>query len=86
MFAHYEGEQDKKLREQAKKQPQAANPPNRIAGGPWNWALARKNQTFTCRSIPRAAFRVAGDAAAFPTRAERYGPQSGDLKNFEPAL
>jgi len=90
MFAHYEGEQDKKLREQAKKQPQAAQSgPNRMRGwGRGNWAFARKNQTiYMPLNTAWLRFRVAGDADGVPNpRLSDVDLKVTNLEELEPAL
>lgn len=91
MFAHYEGEQEKKQREQAKKQPQAVQSgPNRMRG--WgrggNWAFARKNQTiYIPLNTAWLRFRVAGDADGIPNpRLSDVDLKVADLEELEPAL
>ncbi len=69
MFAHYEGEQDRKQRELAKKQPQAAQsgPPRRKGWGHGNWAFWRKNLTlYMPLNTAWMRFRAAGDTNGVP--------------------
>ncbi len=91
MFEHYEGEQDKKLREQAKKRPQETpTGPNRMRG--WgrggNWAFARKNQTiYMPLNTAWLRFRAAGDRDGVPNpRLSDIDLKVFDLEELEPAL
>ena len=69
MFAHYESEQDKKQRELAAKQPQAAQtgPPRRTGWGHGNWAFYRKNLTlYMPLNTAWMRFRAVGDTNGVP--------------------
>jgi putative ABC transport system permease protein len=69
MFAHYESEQDRKQREFAAKQPQAAHiGPNRKTGwGHGNWAFYRKNLTlYMPLNTAWMRFRAVGDTNGVP--------------------
>ena len=72
MFAHYEGEQEKKERELAKKKPAEpqAGPARREGWGRGNWAFWRKNYTlYMPLNTAWMRFRVAPEQrTAFPTR------------------
>ena len=69
MFAHYESEQDRKQRELAAKQPQAAQsgPPRRTGWGHGNWAFYRKNLTlYMPLNTAWMRFRAVGDTNGVP--------------------
>jgi putative ABC transport system permease protein len=91
MFTHYESEQDRKVREEAKKHPQAAEAgPSRRKG--WgrggNWAFERKNRTlFMPLNTAWMRFRSAGDASGIPdNRLSDIGLKVTSLEELEPAL
>ena len=91
MFTHYESEQDKKAREEAKKHPQAAEAgPARRKG--WgrrvNWAFERKNLTlYMPLNTAWVRFRSAGDASGIPdNRLSDIGLKVTSLDQMEPAL
>ena len=92
MFEHYEGEQEKKEREAAKrKKPDEAQAgPNRMRG--WgrrgNWAFARKNQTiYMPLNTAWVRFRAAGDKGGIPdNRLTDIDLKVSDLSLLEPAL
>jgi ABC-type antimicrobial peptide transport system permease subunit len=91
MFEHYEGEQDKKLREQAKNHPQEAKAGpsrNRGWGRGGNWAFARKNQTiYMPLNTAWLRFRAAGDRDGVPNpRLSDIDLKVFDLEELEPAL
>jgi ABC-type antimicrobial peptide transport system permease subunit len=92
MFEHYEGEQDKKLREQAKNHPQEAKAGpsrNRGWGRGGNWAFARKNQTiYMPLNTAWLRFRAAGDRGdGVPNpRLSDIDLKVLDLAELEPAL
>ena len=92
MFEHYEGEQDKKEREAAKRK-QAQEPqsgPSRVRG--WgrrgNWAFYRKNQTiYIPMNTAWVRFRAAGAKTGFPdNRLTDIDLKVADLSLLEPAL
>ncbi len=69
MFQHYEGEQDRKIRELAKKQPQAPQmgPARRKGWGHGNWAFWRKNLTlYIPLNTAWMRFRAVGDTNGVP--------------------
>ena len=70
MFAHYEGEQEKKERELAKTQPQGSRRPGPPAGGVGAAAIGRftaRTTPSTCRSTPPGCASVpAGDTNGVP--------------------
>jgi putative ABC transport system permease protein len=91
MFTHYESEQDKKKREQAKKHPQEAQAgPIRQKG--WgrggNWAFQRKNLTlYMPLNTAWVRFRAAGDASGIPdNRLSDIGLKVKNLDQMESAL
>ena len=92
MFEHYEGEQDKKEREAAKKKsaegPQAGPARNRGWGRRGNWAFFRKNQTiYVPMNTAWVRFRAAGAKTGFPdNRLTDIDLKVADLSLLEPAL
>ena len=92
MFMHYEGEQEKKLREMEAKQPRAVQAgPTRQRG--WgrrggNWAFYRKNLTvYMPLNTAWLRFRAAGDRDGIPDpRLSDIDLKVADLENLEPAL
>jgi ABC-type antimicrobial peptide transport system permease subunit len=91
MFTHYESEQDRKLREEAKKHPQApeAGPARRKGwGGRGNWAFERKNMTlYMPLNTAWVRFRSAGDTNGVPdNRLSDIGLKVTSLEQLEPAL
>jgi len=91
MFTHYESEQDRKVREEAKKHPQAADAgPSRRKG--WgrrgNWAFERKNRTlYMPLNTAWVRFRSAGGASGIPdNRLSDIGLKVTSLEELEPAL
>ena len=92
MFEHYEGEQERKLREQAKHHPQQAKTgPSRNRGwgrGGNNWAFWRKNQTiYVPLNTAWLRFRAAGDRDGIPDpRLSDIDLKVFDLGDLEPAL
>ena len=92
MFEHYEGAQEKKLREQAKNHPQEAKTgPSRNRGwgrGGSNWAFTRKNQTiYMPLNTAWLRFRAAGDRDGIPDpRLSDIDLKVFDLGELEPAL
>jgi ABC-type antimicrobial peptide transport system permease subunit len=91
MFTHYESEQDRKVREEAKKHPQAADAgPSRRKG--WgrrgNWAFERKNRTlYMPLNTAWVRFRSAGDASGIPdNRLSDIGLKVTSLEEMESAL
>jgi putative ABC transport system permease protein len=92
MFEHYEGEQDKKEREAAKKKsaegPQAGPARNRGWGRRGNWAFFRKNQTiYIPMNTAWVRFRAAGAKTGFPdNRLTDIDLKVADLSLLEPAL
>jgi len=91
MFTHYESEQDRKIREEAKKHPQVADAgPTRRKG--WgrggNWAFDRKNRTlYMPLNTVWVRFRSAGDASGIPdNRLSDIGLKVTSLEELEPAL
>jgi putative ABC transport system permease protein len=91
MFTHYESEQDKKIREEARKHPQEAQSgPARMRG--WsrrtNWAFERKNQTiYMPLNTAWVRFRAAGDASGIPdNRLSDIGLKVTGLEQMEAAL
>jgi ABC-type antimicrobial peptide transport system permease subunit len=91
MFEHYEGEQEKKLRELAKKQPEAALAgPARMRGfgRSGNWAFARKNQTvYLPLNTAWLRFRASADRDGIPDpRLTDIDLKVQDLDELEPAL
>ena len=91
MFTHYESEQDKKKREQAKLHPQEAQagPARRKGWGRGgNWAFERKNLTlYMPLNTAWVRFRSAGDASGVPdNRLSDIGLKVTSLDKMEPAL
>ncbi len=90
MFAHYEGEQEKKQRELAKRQPQAvqSGPTRRKGWGRGNWAFWRKNLTlYMPLNTAWIRFRAAGDTNGVPdNRLTDINIKVGSLDEMEPAL
>jgi putative ABC transport system permease protein len=91
MFTHYESEQDKKEREQARKHPQEAlaGPARRRGWGRrGNWAFERKNLTlYMPLNTAWVRFRAAGDASGIPdNRLSDIGLKVTSLEQLEPAL
>jgi len=92
MFEHYEGDQEKKLREQAKNHPKETPAgPRRSRGwgrGGNNWAFWRKNQTiYMPLSSAWLRFRAAGDRDGIPDpRLSDIDLKVFDLAELEPAL
>ena len=90
MFTHYESEQDKKEREQAKKHPQEAQagPARRKGWGHGNWAFERKNFTlYMPLNTAWVRFRAAGDASGIPdNRLSDIGLKVTSLEQLEAAL
>ena len=93
MFEHYEGEQEKKQRERAKQQPQAAQAgPERMRGfgsrGSSNWAFLRKNQTiYMPLNTAWLRFRAAADRDGVPDpRLDDIDVKVAELDQLEPAL
>jgi putative ABC transport system permease protein len=91
MFQHYEGEQDKKDRDLAKKnEAERKAGPTRARG--WgrrgNWAFGRKNQTvYMPLNTAWLRFRAAGDKDGIPDpRLTDIDLKVVDLKALEPAL
>jgi len=92
MFEHYESEQDKKLREAAKKKGpgEAQAGPARMRG--WgrrgNWAFQRKNQTiYIPMNTAWVRFRAAGSKTGIPdNRLSDIDLKVCDLSLMEPAL
>ncbi|HXU78078.1 MAG TPA: ABC transporter permease [Methylomirabilota bacterium] len=91
MFQRYEGEQDKKDREQARKnEAERKSGPARARG--WgrrgNWAFSRKNQTiYIPLNTAWLRFRAAGDKDGIPDpRLTDIDMKVVDLKQLEPAL
>ena len=91
MFTHYESEQDRKVREEAKKHPQAADAgPSRRKG--WgrrgNWAFERKNRTlYMPLNTAWVRFRSASGAGGTPdNRLSDIGLKVTNLEELEPAL
>jgi ABC-type antimicrobial peptide transport system permease subunit len=91
MFERYEGEQEKKEREAAKRrttEPQAGPARARGWGRRGNWAFTRKNQT-VCMPLNTAwlRFRAAGDASGIPdNRLTSLDLKVAGLEHLEPAL
>jgi putative ABC transport system permease protein len=91
MFTHYESEQDKKKREQAKKHPQEAQagPARQKSWGRGgNWAFQRKNLTlYMPLNTAWVRFRAAGDASGIPdNRLSDIGLKVKNLDQMESAL
>jgi ABC-type antimicrobial peptide transport system permease subunit len=90
MFTHFESEQDKKEREQAKKRPPEAQagPARRKGWGHGNWAFERKNLTLWMPlNTAWVRFRSAGDANGIPdNRLSDIGLKVTHLEQMEPAL
>src|SRR5262249_28888284 len=91
MFEHYEGEQEKRQRELAKKHNQEPKSgPSRMRG--WgrggNWAFARKNQTiYMPLSTAWLRFRAAGETNGIPdNRLSDIDLKVMNLEHLEPAL
>ena len=91
MFERYEGEQEKKEREAAKKrapEPQAGPARARGWGRHGNWAFYRKNQTiYMPLNTVWLRFRAAGDASGIPdNRLTSIDLKVTGLEQLEPAL
>ena len=91
MFARYEGEQEKKDREQARKneaEHKAGPARSRGWGRRGNWAFFRKNQTlYMPLQTAWLRFRAAGDKDGIPDpRLSDIDLKAIDLKELEPAL
>jgi len=90
MFARYEGEQEKKLRELAKTQPKESQvgPSRRRGWGRGNWAFYRKNYTlYMPLNTAWVRFRAAGDLNGVPdNRLTDIDLKVADMKLLEPAL
>jgi putative ABC transport system permease protein len=91
MFEHYEGEQEKKEREAAKKrspEQQAGPARSRGWGRHGNWAFYRKNQTiYMPLNTAWLRFRAAGDASGIPdNRLTSIDLKVTGLEQLEPAL
>jgi ABC-type antimicrobial peptide transport system permease subunit len=91
MFTHYESEQDKKTREEAKKHPQEeqAGPARRKGWGRrGNWAFERKNLTlYMPLNTAWVRFRAAGDLNGIPdNRLSDIGLKVTSMDQMEPAL
>jgi putative ABC transport system permease protein len=90
MFERYESEQDKKIRELAKKSGKLDTGPSRMRG--WgrrgNWAFARKNQTiYIPLNTAWLRFRAAGDKDGFPDpRLSDVDLKAVSMDQLEPAL
>ena len=91
MFTHYESEQDKKVREEAKKHPQAAETgPSRRKG--WghrgNWAFEHKNRTlYMPLNTAWVRFRATAGAGGIPdNRLSDIGLKVTSLEEMEAAL
>jgi ABC-type antimicrobial peptide transport system permease subunit len=91
MFTHYESEQEKKIREEARKHPEAAQTgPARRKG--WgrrgNWAFERKNMTlYMPLNTAWVRFRSAGDASGIPdSRLSDIGLKVSSLDQMDAAL
>ena len=91
MFERYEGEQEKKQREQAKRRPAETQAgPSRMRG--WgrggNWAFARKNQTiYMPLNTAYLRFRTSTDKDGIPdARLTDIDLKVTDLAELEPAL
>jgi ABC-type antimicrobial peptide transport system permease subunit len=96
MFAHYESEQEAKLRELAKRNPEAIRPQSGSGSqrSRWggrsgnNWAFSRKNQTvFMPLKTAWLRFRVSEDRDGIPDpRLSDVDLKVNNLKELEPAL
>jgi putative ABC transport system permease protein len=93
MFEHYEGEQERKARELAAKQPQAEKAgPARMRGwgsrGGANWAFVRKNQTvYMPLQTAWLRFRASADRDSIPDpRLDDIDLKVADFDQLEPAL
>jgi putative ABC transport system permease protein len=93
MFEHYEGEQEKKLRELARKQPQEAQAgPARLRGfggrGGANWAFVRKNLTiYMPLNTAWLRFRASAERDGIPDpRLSDIDVKVADFDQLEPAL
>ncbi len=91
MLQHYEGEQEKKLRELAKKQPQQAQAgPARVRGfgRGGNWAFTRKNQTvYVPLNTAWLRFRASADKDGIPDpRLTDVDLKVANFDELEPAL
>jgi len=93
MFEHYEGEQEKKLRELAKKQPQEAQAgPARLRGfggrGGANWAFVRKNLTiYMPLNTAWLRFRASAEKDGIPDpRLSDIDVKVAEFDQLEPAL
>jgi ABC-type antimicrobial peptide transport system permease subunit len=90
MFAHYESEQEKKEREQAKLRPKEAQvgPARRKGWGHGNWAFYRKNYTlYMPLNTAWVRFRAAGDKDGIPdNRLTDIDLKVSSLEQLDPAL
>lgn len=93
MFQHYEGEQERKLREQAAKGPQQETGPARMRGygrrgGMSGWAFYRKNMTvYMPLKTAYVRFRVSEDKDGVPDpRLSSIDLKLQNLEELEPAL
>lgn len=94
MFAHYESEQEAKLRALAKKNPDSSRPQPTSQRSRWggrsgnNWAFSRKNQTvFMPLKTAWLRFRVSEDRDGIPDpRLSDVDLKVYSLKELEPAL
>jgi ABC-type antimicrobial peptide transport system permease subunit len=90
MFAHYESEQEKKEREQAKLHPKEllAGPARRRGWGHGNWAFYRKNHTlYMPLNTAWVRFRAAGDKDGIPdNRLTDIDLKVSSLDHLDPAL
>jgi putative ABC transport system permease protein len=91
MFTHYESEQDRKVREEAKKHPQGqeTGPARRKGWGRrGNWAFEHKNLTlYMPLNTAWVRFRSAGDTSGIPdNRLSDIGLKVRSLEQMEPAL
>src|SRR5512133_118949 len=90
MFTRYEGEQEKKEREAAKKHPQEpqAGPARRKGWGRGNWAFFRKNYTlYMPLNTAWMRFRAAGNNGGVPDpRLSDIDLKVASLDELEPAL
>jgi len=90
LLEHYEGEQERKRREQAAKQPQptVAGPARARGFGRGNWAFARKNQTiYIPLNTAWLRFRASDDSGGIPDpRLTDIDVKVADLDQLETAL
>jgi putative ABC transport system permease protein len=89
MFTHYESEQDKKERLQAKEHPQEprAGPARRRGWGHGNWAFRRKNYTlYMPLNTAWMRFRSAVSNGTPDNRLSDIDLKVADLEHLEPAL